>query len=349
MKKIGIVTFYDGINAGGFLQAYALMNYLKIKNPSLEISFIKNPSSNLFYKDLLKGVLRKNVMLSFNHIKKSINFKREINQLNVNNYKEEYDLIIFGSDIIWNYDLLKKADLNFYFGANLKSKKKISYSASIGHCKEENYFPDNLINSLKNFNKISVRDKKTLSFIANKVPEKNVEIVPDPTILIGQNYWRSLMPKDNFKTPKNFFSVYSYLNTTEDFLKKIVKEINVPFVSIGYPYSSKKMPSLNLNHIDPINWISIIKKSSAMVTSTFHGVLFSLLLNRPFIYLKNDASSTKVTFLLTLLGLEKFIISSPDEINIKNIDDFNWEEINKILNDMSKEGEEFLSSIINKK
>ena len=343
MKKIGLVTFYDGINAGGFLQAFALKSYLENSKFDYEISFIKNPNKSLFFKDLMDGVIRKNIFQSFSHIRKGVNFKKKIDKFKISEATEEFDLIIFGSDIIWNFDKYSVEDQSFYFGSELISKNKISYAASIGHLSDTKTLPGEIINSIQTFKKISVRDKKTLNFLSNNTNLENIEIVPDPTILIGQDFWKKLLNNSLKNYPNNFIAVYSYLQNTEDYLEKIKRKNNEKFLSIGYPYKSKKVKTLNFNFLDPLSWIRIISESSAMITSTFHGVLFSIILNKPFYYLKNDASLSKVSFLLSELNLTKLIISRPSDLNLELFEEIEWKSINESLEKMSNQGQKFLS------
>ena len=148
MKKAGILTFHKSINYGSVLQAYALLQtIIKIGNP---VEIIDYQQKNYKY---LYGILRKPCSLDnikYNLInccflkalltrKKNFeNFRKKYLHLSDKRYEcggnledivRAYDVLICGSDQIWNPDA-KDFDINFFLPFARRAEK-ISYAVSI--------------------------------------------------------------------------------------------------------------------------------------------------------------------------------------------------------------------------
>ena len=87
--------------------------------------------------------------------------------------------------------------------------------------------------------------------------------------------------------------------------------------------------------------------SQIMITSSFHGVALSIILNREFVFFPLGGAysegNNRVTDLLTLLGLtERIIYRKSDLIYIlsKKIE---WHSVNRKLDSLRKKSKNFLS------
>ena len=135
--KIGILTFHEGINHGGFFQAFSTYSFLKSEGYDVEIINYKNKTHWLTeYKAFL---VTKNPKRLISNIKKIFAFKKDQKSMNlgpftkdISRIKENYDVIVVGSDIVWNYewDFLGKDPV--YFGHGLNAKKWVSFAPSFG-------------------------------------------------------------------------------------------------------------------------------------------------------------------------------------------------------------------------
>ena len=111
-----------------------------------------------------------------------------------------YDTLICGSDQIWNTEARDYSDAYFMAGVE---KKKISYAASFGsHIESIN--KDKVQKNVSGFAHISVREKAGKEFLKKILPDKNVELVCDPTLLLPKTEYSKLMGKENVKEPYIF-------------------------------------------------------------------------------------------------------------------------------------------------
>ena len=211
--KIGIITFHNTNNFGAALQAYALQYYL-VKN-KYNVEFINyrlkeiDEHYALLYKpnEYMSG-FKKTLLHPFYRIGKSIleipyKFNRKIKfntfstqHLNIGELYNEnkknftYDLVICGSDQIWNPKHTKGFKKE-YFGQIASSNKKISYAASMGEYDLKNDDEMVFLKLINQLDLISVREYKTKE-ICEKYTNKSVEVVVDPVFLLNNEEWDEL-------------------------------------------------------------------------------------------------------------------------------------------------------------
>ena len=145
MNKIGILTFQNTINFGADLQLYALYTTIKTmgetpividyKNESVELrefpKFKDNKSPKKFVRYIVQKIMTREKVNKFGEFKKKTFKLSENNYSNQNfhNIKNEVDIIIVGSDQVWNTNLTG-GDLNYFLP--IDNVRKYSYAASFG-------------------------------------------------------------------------------------------------------------------------------------------------------------------------------------------------------------------------
>jgi polysaccharide pyruvyl transferase WcaK-like protein len=86
--------------------------------------------------------------------------------------------------------------------------------------------------------------------------------------------------------------------------------------------SKAKNVDINIPHCGPAEYVWLFANAEYIVTSSFHGVAFSINLEKQFINIYNEKSPQRVQGLLEKVGLEERSIKSMGEIDIimKSID-----------------------------
>ena len=186
---------------------------------------------------------------------------------------------------------------------------KFIYATSLGVDKWEFNKKDEIIASylIKNFTGISVREKGSINLIQNHLGIKPIFVL-DPTLLINKKYYLNLIK--NFKTDisKNFIFVYLLRNSTniENLIQKASKKFNY------------KIFNVNIDTINQIeNFIYGIYHCKAVITDSYHGSLFSIIFNKPFISFSPKFNGVeRFNTLKEVFGLKKRIFeynySNPD-------------------------------------
>ena len=190
--KIGILTHHYVNNFGAFLQAYALRETLAAEYPDDEVEIINYVNIRQYlvnscgwfryYKDrenLACWLKKIRVPLTFVRVRKRF-MKRSARcytagQVN----RQKYDVVIIGSDEVWNYQDWKSTD-KIKFGHGLTCEKIIAYAPSVGNSGGD--VPDYVVEGIYRFSSLSVRDTKTEALIQS-ITNKEVVKVLDPTFL----------------------------------------------------------------------------------------------------------------------------------------------------------------------
>lgn len=270
--KIGIVTIYESItNMGSFLQAYAMKGVLE--EMGHEVYFIQNvPPSIPLKQCLCKINPKREIFLRWSKAKFFITDMRYLKVLPKDTVLEKkLDLLIYGSDEIWNLDNPYFQE-DLFWGLGLDKVKKLAYAVSIGAMSEEteerqkNYF-----SALPKFQQILVRDTATKDFIERRVGY-SPEYVCDPTIL----YPVEKINKQSKKVPKEkYLLVYTYGvdKWLEEKIVTFARKNNLLIVSpcFWHTWADKiiQCSALELGFL--------MKDAEYVVSTTFHGAIFALL------------------------------------------------------------------------
>lgn len=361
VKKIGIITINDYSNYGNRLQNYASQVLFQSMGYDVTTLVIKRDLSSkknlkkLFSISFVDMIYRLNGIVNSRIYKtKIINREQMIKDFSkkyiieskkvyfgekfdkkINDY---YDYFFVGSDQVWNPNYMGKGGLFFLKG--IDSKKKNSISASFGI----NTLDKNLISSyrdnLKTFNSISVREIRAKDIISEIDSSISSTVLLDPTMLIDNNIWINMFKRQTIiNTP--YILLYSLGPINKHLMKKVRKLAK-----------EKKYQIINLMRIkndyyesDPIDFVELIYNAKLVITDSFHGTVFSILMNVPFLTTDRvtiNSLSSRIDTLLSTFELQERRLSNIEEIDIFDID---WDKKDKILKEKKKESEEFFKNI----
>lgn len=336
MKKTAILTFYDSANYGAFWQAKCLKDYLNSKEKiTCDILKIELRKDNL--KQLKCVYYFLSGRISFGKMIFEINrygkFKKNLQKLKPKSPKDLFDIYIWGSDEIWNIKKKQnregKAKILWGMGMPRKSIK-IAYAPSVNEAKEEDFEKESLFKEkVCEFKALSARDQNSVD-VLEKVLKRKVELVIDPTLLQGIEYFQKYEPK-NIEEKEDYLLLYTYeiLLTPKEIrmIKSFAKEKRIKIISIGnyVDFADKSLVCT------PEQLLLYFRKATYVFTNTFHGTMFSI------IYRKNcgilNSHQTKVDEAISQFGLEKLRVSDLDDT--WNLDDRNlsliWDDVYKIV------------------
>ena len=153
----------------------------------------------------------------------------------------------------------------------------------------------------------------------------------DPTILLEREEWNQLIPKE--KIIKGEYILYYSLGQDKENIKlveKISKKMNLPVITTRY--SGRNVLFTNFKQIydvGPIEFLNLLNNAKMVLTTSFHGTIFSVILNRPFFSINADKDYRRLTLLETI-GLENRNINKEDiDEKLKDAFKINFEESNK--------------------
>lgn len=349
--KIGILTFHNADNYGAVLQCYALQEALKKNFPDCDVSVVDYRNSEI-EKSYRIIQCRKTILGNFTqYLYLPKKFKKRHNFVDFrkkylcidSSCLNDFDVIFYGSDQIWNFDITG-GDL-VYFGNNFNGIK-IAYGASDGG--KINGAEENLKNLLGNFNSISCREK-SLSEKISRVLNHEIPAVCDPVFLLSKDEWLkiAIFPKE-----KNYIFAYKIGENLQfdDEVEKLGKLLGKKVIQAVYLKSLKKIFYKNQKYmqgINPLEFVGFIANSDFVVTTSFHGSAFSVLFEKPFFTLQINSYSERITDLLKIVGLENRYVRIVESLNLnEEIFTENVEEKTAALRKTGMEFIEFSKKII---
>lgn len=324
-KTCYLVTFHTPINFGAVLQAAALSNYLK-STFGLDVYVINFRSRTLarvypivrFQNSLggIKAFLIDSLNL-FNELSKRRKFNsfvkknmkltktyRSFDELNRGNLNCDY--LVTGSDQVFRPTRSFEERAVFYLAFSNSHLCKFSYAGSLGGVDISDNDASLIKQYLSSFDHISVREQSGVDCLKRIGIDST--LVLDPVFLLSKEEWQSFEKGDNFPSFKKEYILYYALIDDEryhHYVYCISKMLNLPVVVVG---PVKRLPfkvSRFFKTCGPAEFLSLIKHSSLVLTSSFHGVSFSLIYQKQFLSLEeDDILKNRVENLLKSIGID---------------------------------------------
>ncbi|ALU13849.1 polysaccharide pyruvyl transferase [Eubacterium limosum] len=379
--QIGIITlYYNNLNYGGSLQAYALCKIIKSKgyqveqisydrikkNDKLEIkrrlkflninSVLNKVSLNakkiVFYRSNKKIALelkdRKELFYYF--LSNQIDHSKVYTPKNINQAVNSYDIFICGSDQIWNQN---GKDPAYFLDFVPQKTPKISYAASIGKKTLKKKQIDYMVPKIKRLDYISVREKEAKDILKKNINQK-IKVVVDPTLLLTQNDWNKIALSTTVKSPYIFVYLLGNNKKQRKTIKEIGKFLNlkiafIPYVHLNYEPADENFADIDLYDVGPAEFVGLIKNAAMVITDSFHGCVFSIIYHKKFWALKRHKDTEKENMnsrLYTLfgnLGLEERLLDDDQQLTKDELlKEIDYEAVDAKLDVLRKDSMDFL-------
>lgn len=367
--KVGILTLPLWHNYGGILQAYALtMSLKRLGHHAIFLDVQRDTLSKTqqFMRNLRRWI--KNQLLQIEGLyypnqteleyisKKTRNFvdkniqpssgSMPLSQLA--NFSHNLDAIIVGSDQVWRPEYCPNID--FYFLGFADDKiRKISYAASLG-TSDWRFNDENTMHGkklLKQFHSVSVREESAVNLIQDKMNINAVQSC-DPTLLLTVEDYLNVAGMSKLSSGGK--GIFCYVLDPEEprmqGLKNIGFQLNCEMFYNMPKTFDKHFAKVPKKYVFPTveSWIGCFQQSDFVITDSFHGCVFSIIFNKPFIAIANtDRGYTRFDSLLGIFNLKERLFERVVDINLdilkKKID---WNTVNKIRMEQKEQGLNFL-------
>lgn len=233
-----------------------------------------------------------------------------------------YDLIVAGSDAIWN-DNQCLIYPNPYFLSKDIGAKKISYAASaygMAYKALAEDYKNLLLETLQTFDFIGVRDRETEKYL-EFLGISNYSHTPDPSMFF---------PFDEIFTSKMIEKLQKMLTEAGldvnkpiyavmggNWLGKIARSVLGNDQQLVAIYAQNKYANAFLADLYPIEWACVFSLFAATFTSYFHGTIFSLQNGVPTFTIEEASQygkeyTTKTKDLLNRMGLTDYYFTLND-------------------------------------
>lgn len=312
-KAIGFITFVSQ-NYGTCLQGFAMRKAIERASGGANIkffhfvrrsSFVPQPLVVRILNMALKAFKHPSVVIQIRRRKKIENdttqkfksfqeliFSGQEKYFNINDLVgKDHNLsaVVCGSDMIWSPEFAQYFDV--YMLSWCKQARRISYAPSIGCTDIEIDLKQKYKDYLKDFSNISCREKSGCAFL-NSISGREIPFVVDPTLLFTKNEWLQWFPSEK-EVKKPYILIYCFGGITPYMRKQLRNYAQLHKLSLRFILSPDVHDTVNeLKYSDgaygPAEFVSLFSNATFTVVNGYHGLLFSLIFEKPFVVLHRE-------------------------------------------------------------
>lgn len=369
-KQAVIITLPLGENYGGILQAYSLQKTIHdLGVDAVTTSIPKQGRFKLFVKRIAKTILHiikpnisnmtsKDVLIKTEKTRQFVNkYIKTVNEKRL--YDNGFDAYVVGSDQVWRAKYVKVADYLLGFAVDRMNSVKISYAASFGKDDLSEYSDSDVKESsrlAKNFDSVSVREESGVKLVEECWGIKALRHV-DPTMLIPKKHYNSLIKNNQKNVCKPEGELFVYILDESSEKEKVVEKVSRLLGLKSFAFMPPGTSSKKIFRNDPEKyklplveqWLCSFRDANFIITDSFHGCVFSIIYNKPFIAIGNKSRGlSRFTSLLKLFGLEGRLVDCLSEVNEDVVNmNIDWRKVNAILKDEQRRSRKFLKENLN--
>lgn len=364
-KRIGILTRHCYPNYGSILQAFALQSALTMlgATPTV-IDYINDDDTAL-------GLVRANLRISKKarsklgfilyiliqtptflsmfsvfrrHQKRLLNLSDRVkDREGLSGVSKNFDLVIAGSDQIWNR-VIDALDENYFLPFVHDCSQRFSYAASLGSAAPCSEDKDLFIDLIKRMHAVSVRESSSAKWILAHGINARADV--DPVLLHGRKFWDEFAgaKRNEFK----YILVYQ-LHKSDNFerqLKEVRSKMNLPVIRLSPDWKNIFLSGNTKVLISPEAFLSWIRDATCVVTDSFHGTVFSLKFGRPMYVIPPGKNSTRLTDVMAKFGLERLVIDSDHNQSMSDGPTYDSDSVEKLLDNQAVTSWKYLRDIL---
>lgn len=362
--KVGIVTFQRADNYGAMLQCYALWTYLKEKEPDIEVIDYRNPRIEKWYRVLPyfeKNILRwgKRIWLripdytwmqkrrkGFSAFRKKIAFSKKYSYSELMNCGIKYDLIISGSDQLFNPDTTMGFD-DVYFLMMPGNFIRSTYAVSLGDIGKKEFQSEDFLHRIEKIKYLSVREDDAFKYLNSVGMKARCDV--DPTFLLSSEEWEKLGDEIDVRLPGKYIVLY-YVQRNDNLIKAalaIAKLRKLPILYFDYELVLP-VESFFMGDQGPCGFIKIISHADCVVTSSFHASVFASIFQKELVMMLHSTTGSRVRSLAGLLGVSERIFYNMNDFNARYDNNRIHYEFSR-LERMTQHSKEYLDQLLGQK
>lgn len=335
--KAGLVTFYHIHHYGAQLQAAATQRAVESMGWECEIAdYFVNQDNRLFRPPVSPGTAAADAHTAL-HLaplrrrqQRFEDFARRFLRISPRRFAsmEElassapaYDVLISGSDQIWNPKIFPDGRFDpVFFGAFSRSRK-IAYAPSFGIPRIPEEMEPELRGYLSAFSHLSVREEQGRDII-RQLLGREVPVVLDPTLLLTAEQWSAMAaPGEEDQGPYILCYCVSRPGALAPYIRRLTEETGLPVVQLCGARRRVHPKARLVLDAGPAEFLRLFRNAAFVCTNSFHGTVFSLQFHRPFFSAVAPAElaepeRSRTFSLLSRLGLTERITGKGDTASL---------------------------------
>jgi hypothetical protein len=212
-----------------------------------------------------------------------------------------YDAVVVGSDEVWNLAHPWYSHKPLFYGEGLKTDRLISYAASFGNYDAARGLDHFWAAKLARFSAISVRDDNSRAIVEQALGQKPA-LVLDPCLQFADRIPRG---RPEGEAPYALLYGHGFPDWLGPMAQRWAAERGLKLRSIGYgnPHASEEWIDAG-----PLDFARAMTGAAAVITNFFHGCVFALAMDKPFVACVTPYRLNKVRDLTAKLGAERHLL-----------------------------------------
>jgi hypothetical protein len=217
-----------------------------------------------------------------------------------------YDAVVVGSDEVWNLAHPWYSHKPLFYGEGLKTGRLLSYAASFGNYDASRGLDDYWAERLKDFSAVSVRDANSKALVGDALGQEPA-LVLDPCLQFAEHIPRE--PRSD-RAPYALIYGHGFPDWLGPLARQWAAGQGVRLLSIGYGCAFADEEWIEAG---PLDFARAMAGAKAVITNFFHGCVFALVMNKPFVACVTPYRLNKVRDLTAKLGAERHLLrDAPD-------------------------------------
>ncbi len=251
----------------------------------------------------------------------------------------EYDYFVIGSDQVWN--MLFSSVSEDCFLTFAPQEKRIAYAASIScpliPAEKQALFKKGVAGMAH----ISMREQEGADMV-KKFSGRDVPVVVDPTLLLTPDDWRKVSRQPAWYHGEDYILTY-FLGDRPEVVARLEQETGLKLINL----LDEKVYEHYVTGPDEFIWA--IEHAKLVYTDSFHGTVFSILFQTPFVVCNRvgdaiaEKMGSRIDTLLGYFGLESRRGMKNNGYAINNpLSEPDWSQVDVVLAKERKRSDEYL-------
>ena len=336
LLKTGLLTFYHIHHYGAMLQAYATERAVESLDSACEIiDYYVNQDNALFLRPTGLGSAAHDAHTALHYGPLKARYERfeafSRDHLRISGHRYEsleelrqadlpYDLLLSGSDQIWNPKIFPDGRFDPVFFGAFSDRRKIAYAPSFGIPRIPDGMEEELRGYLESFSHLSVRERQGQAIVRD-ITGQDVPVVLDPTLLLTREDWASVARDGGAGQGYILCYCISRPGALAPYIRRLAEETGLPVVQLCGVRQKVHPKARCILSAGPAEFLGLFRDAAYVCTNSFHGTVFSVQFQKPFFTSVAPAEmaapeSSRTFSLLSRLGLGDRIIGKGDTADL---------------------------------
>ena len=351
MKQVGIITYHHYYNYGTVLQAYALQKAVEtISGKTCEIIDFRVSEEKRLSKSQLVALRFRRLFVYIKEFKRVWRLKHYGNVLTAklpafnrfftdelivgdkvyHKFAEleenppKYEVYVTGSDQTFS----PKIGLNpaMFLAFAPEGAKKVAYAPSVGVSTLTEDEKKTISNYLSSYSELSCREARGVELLKECAPDKDVQLVVDPTLLLDAADWNQIAEKPTIQGKYILCYFIGHRKYYRDYARKLSEQTGYPLYFIPVSWMDLEKQNNMLAEAGPTEFLGLICDAAIVLTDSFHGTIFSINYRKDFYsFLKIKGGSaaldnSRISGILERLGLKDRLLDENSKVNFSYVD-----------------------------